>query len=442
MLANTRGTKNAERIVRAAQVTLIAVILSVAALIAVRESHRAIFLIALALIVFVPSSYARLRLHRLLVRVLPPAALWPVVAAGLVCDAVMLAQLLTTRTPSTAAWLRAPVVTWIGPVWFSTHGIFFVAEGLARLLRLAFRWLRPRAATAERPEGDIDLGRRAVLQRAGLLGAALPFGISLSGVPLSYDFRVEERHVTLPFWPAELDGLRVGHLSDIHVGPDMNGDRLARVAELTNGWRPDMILHSGDFLTHRLENFDAPLYEALGSLRAPFGQFACLGNHDYDDVARLVRRLGEAGVRVLRNQLAAVPLRGTTLEIAGLDYIFEHIGRAAHYTSVVAGWPARSARPRILLNHDPRAFFGLPAGCADLVLSGHTHGGHVGVQLGRDHALSVVTLFGYPDQGFFARGDMRLFVTRCVGFYGYPIRIGIPPEIALLVLHAPAASAA
>jgi predicted MPP superfamily phosphohydrolase len=70
-------------------------------------------------------------------------------------------------------------------------------------------------------------------------------------------------------------------------------------------------------------------------------------------------------------------------------------------------------------------------------LSGHTHGGHVGVQLGRDHALTVVGLFGVPDQGVFRRGDMRLFVTRCVGFYGYPMRLGIPPEIALLTLRAP-----
>jgi len=72
-----------------------------------------------------------------------------------------------------------------------------------------------------------------------------------------------------------------------------------------------------------------------------------------------------------------------------------------------------------------------------LVLSGHTHGGHVGIQLGRDHALTVVGLCGIPDQGIFRRGDMRMFITRCVGFYGYPMRLGIPPEIALLTLRSP-----
>jgi predicted MPP superfamily phosphohydrolase len=71
------------------------------------------------------------------------------------------------------------------------------------------------------------------------------------------------------------------------------------------------------------------------------------------------------------------------------------------------------------------------------MLAGHTHGGHVGIQLGHESALTVVGLFGIPDQGVFSRDDMRLFVTRCVGFYGYPMRVGIPPEIAVLVLRAP-----
>ena len=55
-------------------------------------------------------------------------------------------------------------------------------------------------------------------------------------------------------------------------------------------------------------------------------------------------------------------------------------------------------------------------------------------------AVTVVGLLGLPDQGLFARDDMRLFVTRCVGFYGYPMRVGIPPEIAVLVLRTPGAA--
>ena len=79
--------------------------------------------------------------------------------------------------------------------------------------------------------------------------------------------------------------------------------------------------------------------------------------------------------------------------------------------------------------------------CALPILSGHTHGGHVGVQLSRDFALTVVGLMGIPDQGIFRRPDMTLYVTRCVGFYGYPMRLGIPPEIALLTIRTQGRSA-
>jgi hypothetical protein len=268
----------------------------------------------------------------------------------------------------------------------------------------------------------------------GVMSVGAPFAVSLSGVPLSYDFRVEERQVPLPGWPRELDGFRVAHLSDIHVGGAMNRERLLHVAELTNGARPDLVVHTGDFLTHRAGDFDAPLYEALSRIRAPHGQWACLGNHDYDDVAALVKRLRDAGVTTLRDALAPIQVAGQRIEVAGLDFAWERGQRPDTYTRVVAGWPQRDCA-RLLLNHDPTAFAALPAACADLVLSGHTHGGHVGVQLSRDQALTVVGLLGIPDQGFFDGGDMRLFVTRCVGFYGYPMRLGIPPEIAILVLR-------
>ena len=110
------------------------------------------------------------------------------------------------------------------------------------------------------------------------------------------------------------------------------------------------------------------------------------------------------------------------------------------YARLTAAWGHRDGRPRLLLNHDPSAFAALPPDAADLVLSGHTHGGHVGVLLGPSRAVTVIGLIGLPDQGLFARGDMRLFVTLCVGFYGFPMRVGIPPEIAVLVLRAPGGS--
>jgi predicted MPP superfamily phosphohydrolase len=406
-------------------------------------TRRGYFLVLIVLVALVPVSWARSRLQAAMARAIGPGqrlGVW--VAFGILCDLILVLQLLTSRSPDVLPALHGSGIVWIGPVWFSAHVLLLFGYLLAGVVRGVRGLGRRLAVGSPRELADDGLAshdRREFLQRMAVAGAAVPFAAAASGVPISYDFRVEEREIVVPGWPRELDGLRVVHLSDIHVGGGMTRERLHRVAELTNAARPDLVAHTGDFLTHRRGDFDLPLYEALARVRAPLGQFACLGNHDYDDPDQLVRRLGDTGVVVLRNRLTAVTVAGRPLEIGGTDFIFGARGRATRYRGVIDAWRPRAGAARLLLNHDPIAFSSLPAGAADLVLSGHTHGGHVGVQLGSSRAVTVVGLLGLPDQGLFARGDMRLFVTRCVGFYGYPMRVGIPPEIAVLTLRTPGA---
>jgi predicted MPP superfamily phosphohydrolase len=441
-----------QRVVRRWLVLLNATLVVVAVVLIASGDTRAYLLLAGVPIVFVPFSYARWRLHRTLLAELGdgrPRLAAAIAIAGIVLDVVLLAQLITARGPA-AALVNGPVVGWIGPVWFSAHALLLLGYGVVGLVRLvrrgiAWAWaaLRPAPEGLRTPAEDTELlGRREFLQRAGVAGAALPFAAAFSGVPLSYDFRVEHRTLVVPGWPKRLDGLRVVHLSDIHVGGNMTRERLLRIAELTNAAKPDLVAHTGDFLTHRSGDFDLPLYEALARVRAPLGQWACLGNHDYDDPDRIVRRLGDAGVVVLRNGRDRIVVDGEPLEVAGADFVFSPTRRTDVYAALAQAWGPRDGGARLLLNHDPSAFASLPDDVANLVLSGHTHGGHVGIQLGPEQAITVVGLLGIPDQGVFARGDMRLFVTRCVGFYGYPMRVGIPPEIAVLTLRSAGAERA
>jgi predicted MPP superfamily phosphohydrolase len=419
-------------------------LMATGAVLAWSGSRRALFLVLLVPIAFAPFAYARVRLQRSLLDVAGARLGMATAGIGMLFDAVMIAQLLTARSADAGGWLNSALIGWAGPVWFSAHAILalgYALLGLGRALRRLLRHTLMRRSTPAPEAVPSGVGRREFLQQFGFVGAAAPFAVSLSGVSLSYDFRVDEHELELPHWPRALDGLRVAHLSDIHVGGGMDRQRLREVVALTMAARPDLIVHTGDFLTHRSGDFDAPLYDALADLHAPHGQWACFGNHDYDDPERLERKLREAGVTALRNRVVYIEIDGQPLEIAGLDYPFARDGRAALYGRLISAWPARRA-PRLLLNHDPGAFAALPDGCADLVLSGHTHGGHIGIQLGSGHALTVVGLAGIPDQGVFRRGDLRLFVTRCVGFYGYPMRVGIPPEIALLTLRAPATTRA
>lgn len=435
-MAKPNNSSPLMRLVIVNQVAFNTVLVVLGVWLAFSGDRRGGFLVVLTLCAFGPFSLARFGLHRYLEQHLAAGFLWPLALAGVLFDWIMAAQIVGARETAVSA-LQSTGIAWVGPFWFSAHALLLLGYGvfgLAQFARAFLRRLGRRPPAAPRTD-ESTLGRRELFQKAGLLGAALPFGVSMSSIPLSYDFRVEKREIVLPHWPPALDGLRVVHLSDIHVGGAMDHDRLQRVAELTNSCKPDLVLHTGDFLTHRSGEFDEPLYAAVAAIDASYGQWGCLGNHDYEDAERFESRMRESGATILRNRLVTIPIGSQMLEVGGLEFAFNRRGRAAIYAQAMQAWGPRRLLPRILLNHDPSGFAALSSGAADLVLSGHTHGGHIGVQLTPSTAITVVGLAGIPDQGVFTQGDMRMYVTRCVGFYGYPMRIGIPPEVALLVLR-------
>jgi len=121
------------------------------------------------------------------------------------------------------------------------------------------------------------------------------------------------------------------------------------------------------------------------------------------------------------------------VEILGFDFRFRD--RKAHLAEVSARHPRVSDALRIGLLHDPGAFRHLPDGTADLVLSGHTHGGQLGLLwMGLPHTI-LSALSRIPDHGLWERGKDRLYVHRGTGHYGFPLRLGVPPEESVLELH-------
>jgi predicted MPP superfamily phosphohydrolase len=228
--------------------------------------------------------------------------------------------------------------------------------------------------------------------------------------------------------------LRLVQITDPHLGPFMSPRRLARICERAVAADPDLILLTGDFLTMESNAHPALLTEALAPLAAMPGRvFACRGNHDLEAPETVASALARAGAALLVDEEAVVETPAGPVQIVGLDHAFrdraERLGRALRAN------PRRPGHLRLVLLHDPGAFRLLPEGDADLVLSGHTHGGHVGLlRLGLPFT-AVSVLARMPDHGFFARGRDRLYVHRGTGHYGFPVRVGVPPEESVLRVH-------
>ncbi|MBS2028543.1 MAG: metallophosphoesterase [Deltaproteobacteria bacterium] len=232
--------------------------------------------------------------------------------------------------------------------------------------------------------------------------------------------------------------LRIVQISDPHLGPFMSVARLRRIAERAVQANPDLILLTGDFLTLESQNDPNLLVEALAPLKALPGRvFACHGNHDLEAPEIVARATSENGIRLLIDDAVVRETEAGRVQIVGMNFVFRE--REAHLARVCAQHPREPNALRIILLHDPGAFKHLPSGEGDLVLSGHTHGGQVGL-LSVGLRWTFLRLFvgdRIPDHGFWARGTDRMWVHRGTGHYGFPLRLGVPAEESVLLVHRP-----
>jgi predicted MPP superfamily phosphohydrolase len=239
-----------------------------------------------------------------------------------------------------------------------------------------------------------------------------------------------ERHRLHP--PAPLDDrpLRIVQISDPHLGPWQTVRGLRRTVERLLERDPDLVLLTGDFLTMESNATPGALAAALEPLRKHAGRcFAIFGNHDHEAPDEVRHGLETNGVRLLVDEETTVSTAAGDVQLIGADYVGR--GRRDHLIQLLERFPRREDHLRLLMLHDPLGFRHLPENDVDLTLSGHTHGGQVGlVSLGLD--WTVLSRSRWPDHGLFALGANRLYVHRGTGFYGFPLRVGVPGEASVL----------
>ena len=225
--------------------------------------------------------------------------------------------------------------------------------------------------------------------------------------------------------------LRVVQLTDTHIGAFMSAERLAAQCARAVAAGPDLILLTGDFLTLSSQRDAGPLTRALAPLRAHPAVYAVFGNHDHESPEVILTALRSAGVIVLNDAHTVVSTRVGPVEIAGIDFRFSQ--RQAAIEAVLARLPApEGVVARVLMLHDPGMFKFVPDGRFDLTLSGHTHGGQVGL-LTFGLPITLVSAFSsVPDHGPWQLGRSLLYVHRGTGHYGFPIRVGVPSEDSVI----------
>ncbi len=282
---------------------------------------------------------------------------------------------------------------------------------------------------------DGGRGRRTKRFKLGLAVLAALAAIPLWGVGIEPGLLVERRAtVQSNGWPSRMKPLRIAMVSDLHVGSPhidlpMIDDMVARI----NAMDADIVVLLGDFVIHEvlLGEFVAPAEFAprLAPLRAKYGVYAVLGNHDWWYDGREIRlALERAGITVLENEAVPVERPGGRFWIAG---IADDVTRAPDPVGTIS--PIPDGEPVIVMAHNPAVFFDTPNRVA-VTLAGHTHGG----QIYLPWIGAIVTPGRAPrryDYGHIREFGRDLFITAGIGTSILPVRLNMPPEIVLLTVE-------
>ncbi|TCO09816.1 metallophosphoesterase [Natronoflexus pectinivorans] len=290
--------------------------------------------------------------------------------------------------------------------------------------------------------------RRKFLSQVGIIMATAPF-VSLMFGAFRGRFAFYTRHVRLSFpnLPEGFDGVRIAHISDLHLGSfGNNREPLREAVKLINAEHPDLILFTGDMVNNFAGEMDG--WESIFSkLKAPMGKFSVLGNHDYGNYSRWQSKAEKAanfdgiiagqermGFKVLKNESVILTRNGDSIGLGGV----ENWGTASYPRNGDLDKTSQDIKGQsfsVLMSHDPDHWDQkvLKHGRFDLTLSGHTHGMQFGIERG-DFRWSPAQYVQKRWAGLYQEDDKFLYVNRGLGYHGLPARVGMPPEITIIEL--------
>ena len=240
--------------------------------------------------------------------------------------------------------------------------------------------------------------------------------------------------VRIPDLPGELDGLRLAHITDLHVGATIRRPFVESVVRAVQELQPDLVAFTGDLADGSVAEL-APEVAPLTQLSAPLGVWFCTGNHEYYwDPKGWMAQIEALGMRRVGNGHGVVTRGGTRLVIGGLPDPGGAEGMPddpMHVPDAAAVFAGAPEGLRLLLAHQPATAVAATGTGAALTLSGHTHGGQIFpwpllVRLQQPIVAGLRRRTGEPGW---------IYVNRGAGYWGPPMRFGAPSEIACLTLR-------
>jgi len=292
------------------------------------------------------------------------------------------------------------------------------------------------ALAAEKPPAVLGpaLSRRQLLSGAALGAPVFLQGAGVAKASLELnEFRVRDITIKLPDLPRTLEGFTIAHVSDTHVGRFTNGRKLDEIADAVNEMKVDLVAVTGDLIDYNLADLPAAA-RMLGRFESRLGTFICEGNHDlFQGREGFEQGLRDAGLRLLQNHVADIPVGDQTVQLAGIIWAQRRNAMFEEQVERVAKLVKPGAFP-IMLAHHPHAFDAAAAAGFRLTLAGHTHGGQVNIVEGWGPASASYKYL----TGLYTQAGLNGLPTACVVSNGagnwFPLRLAAPAEIIRVVL--------
>jgi hypothetical protein len=333
-------------------------------------------------------------------------------------------------------------------------GLFLLIDDLIRFVQYVIESVS--TIFSNKTTKDINLhDRRRFIVQTGIILASIPFISMLFGITKGkYWYKLKNVKLNYKNLPSAFKGLKVIHISDVHSGSFDSYDDVARGIKMINDQNPDLILFTGDLVNNKAEEI-VPYISLFNGLKAKYGKYSTLGNHDYGDYVKwdsdeakeqnmqdLYKNHKSMGFDLLNNENRKIQIQDSHINLVGV----ENWGRPPFPQHGDLNKALTGVAPeefKILMSHDPSHWDMevLKHDCpVELTLSGHTHGMQFGIEI-PGWKWSPVKYVYKNWAGLYEKMNQKLYVNRGFGFLGFPGRVGMWPEITVIELDNESAEA-